>query len=552
MKTELIVDSFAGGGGASLGIERAIGRPVDIAINHDAAALVMHSENHPKTKHVREDVWHANLKGLIGKRKVGLLWASPDCRHFSRAKGSAPVSKRVRSLAWIVVRWASQVRPRVICLENVREFADWGPVVPRFACACGWSGTEGQARLQRPARKCPRCDSSKLVQSSDLVPDPSKKGMTFRLFCNRLRGLGYRVEWRTLNAADFGAPTLRRRLFLIARRDGQPIVWPEPTHCDPKLIDETPLFARLKPWRTAAECIDWELPVRSIFDREKPLAPKTMARIAAGVKRYVIGSPTPFLVPLTHAGERKCPAIDDPMPTITSAHRGELALVSPHIAELCHGGDGTWSDGRVRHMNQTLRTIHSGGGNHAIVSAFMAKHFGGVVGTPIDTPAPTATQIATQNQIVATCLARFNHGEKQWAPVTEPLGTVTSQGNKFALVYAFLMKYFGTAIGADCRDPAPTATSRDRFSVVSIEVAPGISEPAIAIDVPSVGRCVIVDIGMRMLTPRELARTQGFPEAYVLTGTKTSQVARIGNSVCPPVAEAIVRANCPMACEVNS
>jgi DNA (cytosine-5)-methyltransferase 1 len=413
-KTELIVDSFAGGGGASLGIAWALGRGPDIAINHDSDAIRMHEANHPSTEHVLENVWRTDLLKLTKGRSVGLLWASPDCKHFSRSKGGKPVEKSIRSLAWIVCRWADQVRPRMIALENVREFADWGPLVPRWICTeCGWKGTEGQAVLMRVRRKCPSCDSKRIKQTAELIPCPDRKGVTFKRFVGRLRNLGYHVEWRNLDAADFGAPTHRKRLFLIARCDGQPIEWPEPTHANPSKLDSMPLFGRLKPYRTAAECIDWTIPCPSIFGRPRPLAEKTMRRIALGIKRYVIDSSKPFIVQTSHTGTGK----------------------------------------------------------------------------------------GCQNQIVVA-----------------------------NLVYSFLVKYFGTAIGSSLVDPTPTSTGKDRFGLVTVVVK---SEPY-----------VIVDIGMRMLTPRELARAQGFPDTYVLTGTKTSQVARIGNSVCPQVAAAIVKANC--------
>ena len=398
---ELIVDSFAGGGGASLGIAWALGRAPDIAINHDPSAIEMHAANHPSTEHVLEDVWRADLRKLVGGRKVGLLWLSPDCKHFSRAKGAKPVEKKIRSLAWIACKWASEIGPRVIALENVREFADWGPIVPRLVCrSCDWKGTACQAILMRKNYKCPCCDSKRLTVTEELVPCPARKGATFKRFVGRLRKLGYQVEWRNLDAADYGAPTHRKRLFLIARNDGEPITWPEPTHCNPSKLDDAPLFGQLQPYRTAAECIDWSIECPSIFTRKKPLADKTMRRIALGVKRYVIDA-----------------------------------------------------------------------------------------------------------------------SEQQWSSVDEPARTVS-----------FLVKYFGTAIGASLHEPAPTTTSKDRFGLVTVQVN---GEPY-----------VIVDIGMRMLTPRELARAQGFPDTYLLTGTKTSQVARIGNSVCPHVASAIVRANC--------
>lgn len=528
MKSDLIVDSFAGGGGASLGIAWALGRAPDIAINHDEAALAMHEANHPSTKHVREDVWKARLAELTRGRKVGLLWASPDCRHFSRSKGAQPVKKEIRSLAWIVCRWAKEIKPRVIILENVREFGEWGPLVPRYACRqCDWKGTEGQAKLARVHIRCPRCNAPRLKQLDEQFPDPARKGLTFKRWIGQLRSQGYKVEWKVLNAADFGAPTHRRRLFVIARRDGLPITWPEPTHGDPKKLDETPLFSRLAPWRTAAECIDWDVPCPSIFDRKKPLKEATMRRIAMGIKRYVLESAEPFIVPMTHKGNRRTPGMDEPLPTITTAKRGELGLVVPILVEAAHGANGRWGDG-LKDLHAPMGT-NTGSNNFALASAFIVKHFGGQVGVPMDTPLPTTTMRATQNQVVAANLVHMNHGEKQWTSADEPLRTITSS-NHAALVYSFLIRYFGTSIGQHVTEPLYTITGKDRFGLVIVQVS---GEPY-----------VLVDIGMRMLTPRELARAQGFPDTYVLTGTKTSQVARIGNSVCPHVAKALAAANC--------
>lgn len=565
---QLIIDSFAGGGGASLGIAWALGRAPDIAINHDPAAIAMHAANHPSTHHVLEDVWKADLKKLTGHNKVGLLWLSPDCKHFSRAKGGKPVEKKIRSLAWIAVKWAAQIKPEIICLENVREFADWGPLVPRLVCrSCGWKGTKGQAVLMRVNSRCPSCDSKKLKTTDELVPCPSRKGLTFKRFVSRLRNLGYKVEWKNLDAADYGAPTHRKRLFLVARRDGLPIAWPEPTHCSPDRILDTPLFESLKPYRTAAECIDWSIECPSIFSRKKPLADKTMRRIALGIKRYVIDNSEPFIVqlahgegtagrwgmgsrPLTeplgtiHAGggnhavvapivsryngsktdsDDRCQQLEFPFSTLDTQPR--FAMVSPTLVSITHNGER-----KPIGPNQPLPTITTAHrGEIGLVSAFIAKHFGGMVGVEVDTPLPTTTGKGCQNQLVAANLVHLNHGEKQWSGCDDPMRTVTT-GNHAALVYSFLVKYFGTAIGANLREPAPTATGKDRFGLVTVTIN---GEPY-----------VIVDIGMRMLTPRELARAQGFPDTFVLTGTKTSQVARIGNSVCPHVASAIVKANC--------
>lgn len=560
-RNEIIVDSFAGGGGASLGIAQALGRSPDVAINHDAAAIAMHAVNHPECNHFTEDVWKAAPKRVTGGRPVGLLWASPDCKHHSRAKGSKPVEKSIRSLAWVVVKWADQCRPRVIILENVREFEEWGPLVPRQRCfECGWSGTEGQTMLCRGlrrwvsadnrhlravSRRCPRCDSKRLRVTEEMVPDPARLGLTFKRFTGRLRGLGYAVEWRTLNAADFGAPTHRRRLFLVARNDREPIGWPSPTHTDPRHA-----AARgLQPWRTAAECIDWNLTCPSIFDRKKPLADATMRRIAMGIKRYVLENPRPFIVRCNHGGDhfrgqdvneplctltasrdahglvtpllvrggqtngngKYTNGVDEPLTTITS--KAEHMLIAPHLTTY-YGANKPSNEFRGSPIDEPVRTL-TAENRHGVVAAFLAKHYGGHVGVQVNTPLPTTTERGTQNQLVAANLVHMNHGDKQWSGVEEPLRTVTS-GKHAALVYSFLVKYFG-------------ALTQTIDGLVTVAIGGDLY--------------VVADIGMRMLTPRELARAQGFPDGYLLTGTNTSQVARIGNSVSPNAARALAAAN---------
>jgi len=441
MSAGLLVDLFAGGGGASLGIERALGRPVDVAINHSVEAIEMHAANHPRTRHFREDVWKANPLEVCAGEPVDLLWLSPDCRHHSRAKGGKPVEKKIRSLAWVAVRWAKAVRPRVIALENVQEFQKWGPLL------------------------------------DDDRPCPLRKGKTFRNFVARLVNLGYDVDWRVLNAADFGAPTHRRRLFLVARCDGQPIEWPTPTH-GPN---------RSRKWRAAAEIIDWSLPCPSIFERKRPLAEATMRRIAAGLRRFVLECPEPFIV--SGYGEREGQAprygrVDQPLGAVVAS--GKHCLVSPHIQQF----------------------------------------FGGMVGKDVREPLPTVTAW-DHNGLCAAWLEKF-YGTARGSDVRLPMPTVTADGGHIAEVRAFIVKYFGACEhGQSLRDPLHTATSKARFGLVAI----GGQDYQ------------VVDIGLRMLTPRELARAQGFPESYALTGTKTSQVARIGNAVCPDAAEAVVRAN---------
>jgi DNA (cytosine-5)-methyltransferase 1 len=419
---ELIVDSFAGGGGASTGIEWALGRSPDIAINHSPEAIAMHQLNHPNTRHYCENVWKVDPIEATGGRPVGLAWFSPDCTHFSKAKGGKPKSKKIRGLAWVVKHWAKAVRPRLICLENVEEFADWGPLLP------------------------------------DGKPCPLRRGLTFRRWWRDLEKLGYELDARELKACDYGAPTSRKRLFIIARCDGQPIRWPEPTH-GPGLL----------PYRTAAECIDWSIPCRSIFGREKDLAEATHRRIARGVMRYVVHARQPFLV----AMEDRPAAV-----TLINTRNGEREGQAPRVYDIC----------------RPYPTVTAQGSQGALVAAFLARHYGG-------------------------------HGN-DGADLRIPMPTITSKDHH-ALVAAFLMKYYGTDQDPRLTDPLHTITSKDRFGLVTVRGEP----------------FRIVDIGMRMLQPRELFRAQGFPADVKLTGSKTSQVERCGNSVSPPIAAAIVRAN---------
>ncbi|SCX40602.1 DNA cytosine methyltransferase [Nitrosospira sp. Nsp1] len=319
---ELIIDNFAGGGGASTGIELALGRHVDIAINHDPEAVAMHAANHPQTRHYCESVWEIDPLAVTQGRPVGLVWLSPDCKHFSKAKGGKPVEKSIRGLAWVALRWIAKTKPRVLMLENVEEFVTWGPLV---------AGPDGK-----------------------LYPCPKRKGRDFIAFCNAMRRHGYDVEYRELRACDYGAPTIRKRLVLIARCDGQPISWPDPTHGDPK--SPAVKAKRLKPWRTAAECIDWSIPCPSIFERKRPLADATCRRIAKGIVRYVVNAHRPFIVPVTHQGSDRVESIDEPMRTITGAHRGEKALATACITRIGHnGGNGDYSNT----ADEPLRTIVS-------------------------------------------------------------------------------------------------------------------------------------------------------------------------------------------------
>ena len=477
---ELIIDNFAGGGGASTGIEMALGRRVDVAINHDPEAVSMHLANHPETRHYCESVWEVNPREIAAGRPVGLVWLSPDCKHFSKAKGGQPVEKKIRGLAWVALRWAATVQPRVIMLENVEEFVTWGPLA---------EGPDGKMR-----------------------PCPKNKGREFNAFTNALRRHGYAVEWRELRACDFGAPTTRKRLFLIARRDGQPISWPTPTHGRPDHPDVR--AGRLKPWRTAAECLDFSLLCPSIFERSRPLADATCRRIAKGIMRYVVNAVQPYIV----------------------NHSGTHALAVPVFTEHANASSPrSWS------ADEPLRTICAQikGGHHALVTAFLAKHYGGVVGYGLQgEPLHTVTSSDHHSLITSNLIKLRNNCTGQ--DNREPLHTITGHGEHFAEVRAFLIKYYGADQDPRLEEPLHTITTRDRFGLVTVAG----EDYAIA------------DIGLRMLAPAELYRAQGFPADYIIEWgidasgaraplTKTAQVRMCGNSVCPPLAAALVRANVP-------
>ncbi len=499
---ELVVDLFAGGGGASTGIEQAIGRHVDIAVNHDPEAVSLHERNHPQTRHFVSDVFEVDPLTVTEGRPVGLLWASPDCKHFSKAKGGKPRSKKIRALAWVVIKWAKLAAPRVICLENVEEFQDWGPL------------------------------------RADGMPCEQRKGATFRRWLAQLRTLGYAVEWRELRACDYGAPTIRKRLFLVARRDGQPIAWPEPTHTAKPAKD-----SGLLPWRTAAECIDWSLPCPSIFERERPLAAATERRIAHGIKRYVMEAAQPFIVHIAHGDGKPggvqrwgsgAHSIDKPAPTLTA--KAEHVLAVPTLVQTGYG-EREGQAPRVPGLDKPLGTAVNGQ-KHALVAAFLAKHFGGEpqagkTAADLRSPAPTVLASGGPQGVVTSHLAKLR-GTSSSADTAEPLGTVSAQGTHHAEVRALLLKYYGSQQDPQLTEPLHTVTTRDRFGLVTVagEVY------------------AIADIGMRMLQPRELYRAQGFPDSYVIDRgadgrvlPKHAQVRMCGNSVCPPLARALVAAN---------
>lgn len=526
----LVIDEFAGGGGASLGISRAIERDVDIAVNHDAGAVEMHRINHPRTRHFQTDVFKLDPIKVCKGRSVWFAWFSPDCRHFSRAKGAKPVSRRVRGLARIACIWAKKKRPKLIFLENVREFQDWGPLIQK---------------LDEAGRPLVDIHSNPV-----LIPDPTRKGKSFKRFVARFVTLGYAVEWRDLDAADYGAPTHRRRLFLIARCDGLPITWPARTHAP---ADKCAALGLL-PYRSAAECIDWSIPCPSIFEKRqngKYLVKNTNRRIAYGFMRYVAECADPYIVTCNHAGNGfRGSGIREPMKTITGS-RDAHGVVIPYVIQC-------------KSIGRDLRKpapASCASNHHMLIAPWIIKHFGGAVGADIRRPLPTTTRRGTQNQVAAAYLVHLNHGEKQWSNVRDPMRTATT-GKHAAVVsvslipcdaravkwyqahypnalkvYGFLIKYYGACEhGQSLFEPMHTLTGKDRFALVQVTV-----------DGDS---WIVADIGMRMLIPRELARAQGFPDGYVLTGNIENQVARIGNSVCPIMAEVIVRANVFAAAKV--
>ncbi|WP_010142087.1 DNA cytosine methyltransferase [Oceanicola sp. S124] len=632
----LIVDSFAGGGGASTGIEMALGRGPDIAINHNPKALALHAANHPETLHLSENVYRVDPLDHLAGRHIGLMWFSPDCRHFSKAKGGAPVARNIRDLAWVIPGWIKRIQQSggqvdVVIMENVEEWKTWGPVI-----------------------ETPRGP----------MPCPNRRGETFARWCKAIRKLGGKMETRELRACDYGAPTIRKRLFVLIRFDGQPIVWPEPTHGAPD--DPRVIAGVLKPWRTAAECIDWSIPCPSIFDsadeiREihglravRPLADNTLARIARGVARYVLEAESPFVVNLTHGARLE--DLRAPLRTITAARRGEKAVVAPSLLSL----KGTAR--RDSAIGAPHPTVLAGGGHSALLAPCLASiahgDSGGRREYPLSDPLGTVTGAGVQHAVVAPVLTYAQQGGRNRAPVLplhtvcaspkdqnavllptliqtgygerpgqapraldlgRPLGTVVAGGAKHATVAAFLAqhnggprmgmnaghdardplstvaasgshqtpvaaffaKYYGTGDGARTEAPCHTITVKDRMAHMQAALqAPPFTEAheararevaaflrahgawdggeLVTLEIADT-RYVVADIGMRMLTPRELFTAQGFPADYVIEGVweslgpdwtwtsfaKKTQVSCVGNSVCPPVAAALVRANCP-------
>ena len=615
---EIIVDNFAGGGGASTGIELATGRSVDIAINHDPNAVAMHTTNHPNTLHYCESVYDVRPKVATAGRPVGLAWFSPDCRHFSKAKGAKPVEKSIRGLAWIVIRWALDVGPRVMMLENVEEFKTWGPLLAgEMRPDPERAGETFQAFIGMLTSGVP-ADHPALEECCEFLQLSLESEQAQRL----INGLGYEAEHRELRACDYGAPTIRKRFFMVMRCDGVPVTWPEATHGDPKM--PAVLEGKLKPWRTAAECIDWSIAAPSIFDRKKPLAENTLKRIARGIQRFVLDNPTPFIVKCNHTTTKvkydcfRGQSLGEPLQTINKTHGYAIAV--PHLTKFRTGATG-------QEVTEPVPTVTAGtsrrpGGNgHALglveaaLAPFIARQFGASVGHGPDEPSATITAGGGgKSQLVMPTLIQMGYGERlgqepRVLQLENPLGTVTAGGNKFATVSAFLAKhyggnYLGAGVGMD--EPMHSVTTVDHHAAVSSHLmklrgtcrdgqrvdAPmptvtaggthvGEVKTLLAVDgydeqrahqaleflreycgTDSTGLVTfegvvyrIVDIGMRMLQPHELYRAQGFPEWYIIDRdyrgvkyAKDKQVARCGNAVPPPFAEALVKANLPEMC----
>lgn len=574
---EIVVVNFAGLGGACAGIEEALHRPVTHAINHDPVAISLHRTNNPHTIHHVQDVWEVDPAEVAGGRRIALAWFSPDCKHFSKAKGGKPREKNIRDLAWVTTRYTGlpdDIKPRVVFLENVEEFKTWGPL------------------------------------DEDGQPDKVRQGETFREFVATIESHGYVVEWRELRACDYGAPTIRKRLFLIARCDGQPIVWPAPTHGKPGSPDV--VSGRLQPWRTAAECIDWDLPTPSIFDRKRPLVQATLRRVARGIRKFVLDTEQPFIVTCNHGGPSfRGQALSEPMLTITSAYDAH-GIVDPLLAPLVtnkqhqaparsalqplstittnHNKNelvtaslihyyGTKNPNEVRGQSMTtpLKT-QTTENRHGLMTASLIKHFGGFYaggGSSVDLPASTITA-NDHNGLLVSNLVQYN-GTADAQAAGQPIPTLSTV-ERFGLTCATLTRHFGTSNGADVAAPLGTVTALGggKTNIVTTICLPGLTPEqltrarqvyallnefapdALSAESHAAGlvlttvqgeKYVIADIGMRMLTPRELARCQGFRDTYVLEHTaegkpvsKAAQVRGVGNSVCPPIARALVSA----------
>lgn len=591
---ELIVDNFAGGGGASIGIELATGRPVDIAINHDEDAIAMHKVNHPCTTHYQEDVFAINPEEVTSGRPVGIAWFSPDCKHFSKAKGGKPVEKKVRGLSWVILRWAmSKVSPRCIFMENVEEIKTWGPLVE----------IDGKMRPDRTREG--ETFNGFIAMLTDGI---DKAHPAFMEACEFLKidpnceqgdklanGLGYKVDYKVLKACDYGAPTKRKRFYMVARRDGLPIVFPKPTHG---------VGERLKPYRTAAECIDWSIPCPSIFSRKKALAVNTQKRIARGLDKFVLKNPRPFIMEMNFQNAAQDPK--KPMTTQTTANHHYL--ITPEIVRIGQTG----SENRASGANEPLRTICVKN-EHClatpILTKFQQNSLGQLPERPLDTVMAGATRFGTVMPSILQYHSEQTKGEVRGQQADEPIMTIDTQP-RYGINACYISKYFSgeKQKGANIEEPLPTVTGIDHNAVVeshlcvlrkntdckpldeqlpTLTTSAGhfaqvvtyiqkldstqdlknwnkvrdllnkyagysIKEDEILILEINGVQHFIADIGMRMLKAKELKLAQGFPEDYIIDiepyiGKKYSeakQIARLGNAVCPQVATALIRANC--------
>lgn len=584
LEKELVVDNFAGGGGASTGIEMAIGRSVDIAINHDPDAIAMHKENHPTTKHYCEDVWEVDPVEACGGKSVALAWFSPDCKHFSRAKGGKPVDKKIRGLAWVIIRWAYLVRPRVLMMENVPEITTWGPLGEDNKPIKERAGETFEGFIFALTTGIPKdhpafpemCEALDISEDSDMA-----------LAC--IKGLGYVVEYDTKKSCDFGAPTTRTRFYMIARSDGKQIVWPAPTHGDKHNPDVK--AGKLIPYRTAAECIDWSIPAKSIFERDKPLAENTLRRIAKGIQKFVIDNPEPFIIHYKFENEPESidnplstvtavnshyvvtptimcnntnnngAEVDSPLPTVTTGNRNfvvtpllttfnqnskgqeldrpidtvmagatRFGLVAPSLIQ--YHSETSEDEVRGQELTEPLMTVDTSP-RYALSVANIMKNYGGNYqgsGSSVDEPLDTVTAKDHNSLVTAHILTMRNNMDGQ--AMDEPISTISCK-HHHAEVQAFLVKYFSNGQPKSVDAPLDTITTKDRFAVVTIHGE----------------EYIITDIKMRMLTPRELFNAQGFPPDYIIDEAngkpypKTKQVARCGNAVTPPVPAALVKAN---------
>jgi DNA (cytosine-5)-methyltransferase 1 len=543
----LVVDLFAGGGGASTGIQRALGRSPDIAINHSPEAIAMHRANHPTTTHYIENVYKVDPRKVVGGRLVALLWLSPDCTHHSRAKGGKPKNQKIRGLAWAAIPWAQHCRPRVIILENVDEWIHWGPV----------DRATGQ-------------------------PIKARRGQTYRAWKRKLERLGYVVESRLLRACDYGAPTSRKRRFVVARSDGQTIEWPEATHGKVNGPAQLELGTRpVKPYRTAAEVIDWSIPCPSIFDRERPLADKTMARLARGTRKYACESARPFIIAVNHGGvgrtDLRVHDLDEPMVTVTGGCRGGHALAIPYLVHRSNG-ERVGQAPRIYDVQRPFGTFVAQGQKHAVSVAFLAKHYsdrdtgGWCGGGSLDAPTGAVTA-QDHHALVSVHLTKF-YGTSTGSDAREPTPTITGDGQHVGLASAFLVRYNGQSKEQPVSSPIGTLDATDRYGLAEVTLAaewsPDIERKAhrvydfmvrhghdghwldhanrvVLVTVGGV-QLVVYDIGMRMLTARELFRAQGFPDSYVIDPigpsgkslSKTAQIRACGNSVPPDFADAMV------------